>query len=220
MGGSDNEIKETSAEKASAQVAKDQWALYENELKPFEENFIQRVQSLDSQQAKNAGKDAVSVGNNRAFSEAKGAVADQMTSAGVDPSSGKFQTAIQEVGADQAISQGDTMNRMETSIQDRKMAGLSDVVAMGDGEKGEAMSGMDAVASSSLRKATSDAYNSFNRSSANGQLAGAVVGAGANYATNNLATPNTAGMSDQSAGYSLRDNQMVNPQATTYFGGR
>lgn len=181
-GGGDNKVKETEAERAAAEVAMKQWDLYQTDLKGFEEGFIQRVDNMNSDANMAEAKEAVDLGYNKSYSEARSQSAENLAASGVDPSSGKFQGTLRELTTEQAIKQGDTVNRTQVGEQDKHIAGLQDVTAIGMGQKAEAMAGMGDTAALSLRKATQDAYSDFNRSSANQQLAGALAGAGANYA--------------------------------------
>ena len=178
MGGKPKEAKETSQEIAQAEIASQQWVLYQNELKPLEDKFIQRVDNLNSQSSMDKAKASTDLGYNQAFSQARGEAATGMAASGVDPSSGKFKQAMSDITQDQALGQADTVNRAQSSQQDKYIAGLSDVAAIGMGQQATAMAGLSDVASLSQGKAANDAYNSFNRRSANQQFVGTVAGAG------------------------------------------
>ncbi|PXA72877.1 hypothetical protein [Vibrio sp. 11986-1-5] len=178
MGGKKDKVKETPQEIAQAEIASKQWALYQNELKPFEDNFIQRVDGLNNKNNMDKAKASADLSYNQAFSQSRGEAASGMAAAGVDPSSGKFKQAMSDITQDQALGQADTVNRAQSSQQDKYIAGLSDVAAIGMGQQATAMAGLADVASLSQNKAANDAYNSFNRRSANQQFVGAVGGAG------------------------------------------
>ena len=178
MGGKPKKAKETEQERAQAEIAHKQWELYKNELRPLEDNFIQRVDGLNSQSSMDRAKASADLNYNQAFSQARGEAAAGMAAAGVDPSSGKFKQAMSDITQDQALGQADTVNRAQSSQQDKYIAGLSDVAAIGMGQQATAMAGLADVASLSQNKAANDAYNSFNRRSANQQFVGTVGGAG------------------------------------------
>ena len=177
-GGGDNEVKETEAERAAAEIAMKQWNLYKDELKGFEDNFIQRVDNINSESNMANAKEAVDLGYNKSYSDARTQTADTMAASGIDPSSAKFQGAMNDMTTEQGIKQGDTVNRAQVGEQDKYVAGLQDVVAIGMGQKAESLSGINDTASLSMRKATTDAYNDFNQSAALGQTVGSVAGAG------------------------------------------
>lgn len=188
-GGGSNEVQETAAQVAAADVANKQWAIYNNELKGFEDTFIQRVDSFNSAQNMAETKQDTDLAYAKSFSDARSGAKDGLAASGVDPSSSKYQETMTDISSDQTVQQADTVNRAQTAEQDKHMAGLQDVTAIGMGQKSEALSNMGDVANSSLRKATSDAQDAFNRRAANQQLIGTVAGAGASYSLRSVNTP-------------------------------
>ncbi|EEQ12738.1 Uncharacterised protein [Yersinia frederiksenii] len=102
--------------------------------------------------------------------------------------------------SDQVAGQIDTTNRAQTSQQDKYVAGLQDVVAMGAGQKADALSGYSNIASQSLNKATSDAQRSLSDRQAVGQLVGAAGGLAAR-------------------SYGLKDATASGSRSTGVFGG-
>ncbi|OBU29318.1 hypothetical protein C0Z01_00485 [Photobacterium kishitanii] len=177
-GGGNNKVEETTAQKSAAEVANRQWEIYQNDLKGFEDNFIQRVDNYNSSQNMDKTKQDTGLAYAKSFSDSRSAANKQLTASGIDPSSSKYQQVMSEMSSEQAIEQADTVNRAQTAEQDKHMAGLQDVTAIGMGQKSESLAGMGDVATSSLRKATFDAQNAFNRRAANNQLIGTVAGAG------------------------------------------
>ncbi|MBY3789585.1 hypothetical protein HPQ32_14260 [Photobacterium carnosum] len=180
-GGGDNEVKETAAQIAAAEVANKQWDIYNNELKGFEDTFMQRVDNFNSASNMANTKQDTDLAYATTFSDARESAQDQLASAGVDPTSQKYQQTMSGISSDQTIQQADTVNRAQTAEQDKHMAGLQDITAMGMGQKSEALSGMGNVADSSIRKAQTDAQDAFNRRASNQQLVGTIAGAGASY---------------------------------------
>lgn len=211
-GGGSSEQKETSYEKAAAEVANKQWSLYQNELSQYEDTFIQRVGNYNSDSNMANVKSDAALSYASAYSDTREQLANNMAASGIDPSSGKFKETMADTVTDQAINQADTINRAQSSEQDRYIAGLSDVVSIGQGQKAEAMAGLSDVANMSASKAASDAQNDFNNRAANQQLAGAVAGAGLSSYMNSSTTPSTTTQpqTTQTAGnYSLRSNQLT-----------
>ncbi|HIF9430183.1 TPA: hypothetical protein ACX6R9_002119 [Photobacterium damselae] len=179
MGGrKSQEVQETTAQKMQAEVANKQWALYQNELKKFEDNFIQRVDNFNSSRNMEKAKQTAGLSYASSFNQARKQLDQSMAANGVDPSSQKFQNAQANLSDDQRLELSDTVNRAQSSEQDKYLAGLQGVTAMGMGQKSEALTSMGDVANASLRKATSDAYDSFNRRAANNQLIGTATGVG------------------------------------------
>lgn len=182
MGGGSNKVKETANEKAAAEVAKANWDLYDSELKGFEDTLIQKVGNFTSDSNMANAKSTVDVQYAGAFSDARQGTAAGLSASGVNPNSGKFKKKLSAMGVDQAITQGDTATRAQSGEQDKYIAGLQDVTALGMGQKAEALAGLSDSANLSQQKAISDSTNSFNRSAANAQLFGSLAGAGAAYA--------------------------------------
>lgn len=193
MGGSsDNEVKETAAEKAAAEVAVKEWNLYNNELKEFEDIFMQRVDNINSQSNMDDVKQSADLSYNREYSKARDATAQQLNASGVDPSSGKYQSTLSDLTTDQAIAQGDTVNRAQVNEQDKYVVGKQDVVAVGMGQKAEGLAGIEDTARLAASKATNDAYGDFNRRAANAQAVGTLAGIGTSaYVNQPASTPNT-----------------------------
>ncbi|MGL5490262.1 MAG: hypothetical protein ACRDC6_28975, partial [Shewanella sp.] len=102
------------------------------------------------------------LGTAQAFGEVRQNMADSMASAGIDPTSGRYQDAMRDLDTEQALSQTDTTNRAQSSQQDKYVAGLKDVVAIGSGQKAEALQGYSDLAANSLNKAASDAQRKWN----------------------------------------------------------
>ncbi|MFJ5505798.1 hypothetical protein ACIPUO_16505 [Pectobacterium carotovorum] len=176
-GGGSTEVKETSQQAAAADVARQQWDLYQNELKPYENLFMDKVEGLNDQQKYDGIAGDVNLGYQQEFGKARRQAADGLASAGVDPSSGKFQSTLKDVAIDQVAGTIDATNRSQTDQQNKYVAGLHDVQAMGAGQKAEAMQGYQGMATASQQKAISDAQSSLSRQQATKGLIGAVGGA-------------------------------------------
>ena len=184
MGKGSSSVKETSAEKAAAGVAKEQWDLYKNELSQYEDIFMDKVDDLNSDQQYDKLAGTAALGSAQAFGEARQGLADNLAAGGVDPTSGKYQSAMDSLETNQALSQTDNTNRAQSSQQDKYVAGLKDVVSIGAGEKAEALAGYNSIANNSLSKAVNDAQVSQSNSAATAGLVGTASGAGLRYFMN------------------------------------
>lgn len=185
-GGGSTEVKETSQQVAAAEVAKQQWDLYQNELKPYENLFMEKVDSLNDEQKYDEIAGDVNLGYQQEFGRARRQTADGLTAAGVDPSSGKFQSTLNELATDQAAGTIDATNRAQTDQQNKYVAGLQDVQAMGAGQKADAMQGYQGIAAASQQKAVSDAQSSLSKQQAKQGLIGSVGGALASYGLSSM----------------------------------
>ena len=187
--GGSNEIKETEAQKAAAGVAIEQWDLYKNDLQKYEDLFMEKVGDLNSEGEFDKLAGTAALGTAKTFGEVRAGLADSMAASGADPTSGRYQEAMEGLATDQALSQTDTANRAQSSQQDKHVAGLKDVVSIGAGQKAESLTGMGDVATTSLRKATSDAQSSFQSQQATAGLVGTLAGAGTAYGLASLKAP-------------------------------
>ncbi|WP_323899693.1 hypothetical protein [Aeromonas caviae] len=189
--GGSNEIQETEAQRAAADVAMEQWDLYKNELQQYEDIFMEKVDDLNSEGEFDKLAGTAALGTAKAFGEARAGLADSMAASGVDPTSGRYQEAMEGLATDQALSQTDTANRAQSSQQDKYVAGLKDVVSIGAGQKAESLAGIGDVATTSLSKATSDAQSSYQSQQATAGLVGTLAGAGTAYGLKELNAPAT-----------------------------
>lgn len=189
--GGSNEIQETEAQKAAASVAMEQWDLYKNDLQQYEDLFMEKVDDLNSEGEFDKLAGTAALGTAKTFGEARAGLADSMAASGVDPTSGRYQEAMEGLATDQALSQTDTANRAQSSQQDKHVAGLKDVVSIGAGQKAESLAAMGDMATTSLRKATSDAQSSFQSQQATAGLVGTLAGAGTAYGLKELKAPAT-----------------------------
>jgi hypothetical protein len=223
-GGGSNEIQETEAQRAAADVAREQWNLYNSDLKQYEDIFMNKVDDLNSGKQYDKLAGTAALGTAQSFGEARSGLADSMAAGGIDPTSGKYQAAMSDLETDQALSQTDTTNRAQSSQQDKYVAGLKDVVSIGAGQKAESLAGMGDVATTSLRKSVNDAQISFQNRQATAGMVGTVLGAGASYGLSNLKAPTVTSNSDVASHLdstkTLADNRVYNPNAKTYLGGR
>lgn len=187
--GGSNEIQETEAQNAAAEVAMEQWDLYKNDLQQYEDIFMDKVDDLNNEREYDKLSGTAALGTAQAFGEARVGLAGSLAAGGVDPTSGKYQEAMGALETDQALSQTDTTNRAQSSQQDKYVAGLKDVVSIGAGQKAESLAGMGDVATTSLRKATNDAQSSYQSQQATAGLVGTLAGAATSYGLASLKAP-------------------------------
>lgn len=180
-GGGSTEVKETSAEQAQAAVANEQWNYYQNNLKQYEDLFMDKVDNLNDESNYTSVAGDAATQTSSAFGQARNEAATTMASQGIDPTSGKYQSTMKDLTEKQASSQLDTVTRAQNSQADKYTAGLSDVVAIGNGQEADALSGYSSLASSSASKAASDAESAFNSHSALTNGLGTAAGLYAKY---------------------------------------
>ncbi len=177
--GGSTDVKETSYEKAQAQVAKQQWDLYSNDLSKYSDLFMNDVENQNSDQKYNQAAADTNLAYQQKYGQARQDAATQLTSAGVDPSSGKFKGALKDLTNDQISGTINTTNKAQNSQADKYVAGLSDVNSIGAGEKADALAGFGSIADSANQKAASDAETSLSNSLGLQHLVGSAAGVAA-----------------------------------------
>ena len=75
----------------------------------------------------------------------------------------------------------DTTNKVQTDQSNKYVAGLKDVVSIGQGQKAEALQGYSGLASSSAQAAANDAYLAQQKSSGIANTVGTAAGMGLSY---------------------------------------
>ncbi|MCW2484848.1 hypothetical protein J5069_02945 [Candidatus Symbiopectobacterium sp. NZEC127] len=210
-GGRSSEVKETSQQHAAADVARQQWNLYQNELKPYENLFMEKAEGLNDKQKYDGIAGDVNLGYQQEFGKARRQAADGLVSAGVDPSSGKFQSTMNDLATDQVAGTIDATNRAQTDQQNKYVAGLQDVQAMGSGQKAEALQGYQNIASASQQKATSDAQTSLAKTLATQGAVGALGGVTARtYGLSSIAAKTPTPTSGNTSGvFSISDTPFM-----------
>ncbi|WP_241814522.1 hypothetical protein [Enterovibrio norvegicus] len=210
-GGKDNKVEETEYERVAAEVSNKYWDIYQNDLKQFEDTFIKRVDNFNSASNMADAKATVDMGYNKAFSENRQQTTKALSSASIDPTSGKFKGTMADLATAQGTAQTDTINRAQAAEQDKHIAGLSDVASMGMGEQADALNRIGDVANMSLSEAKNDAYTDFNKRASNLQLVGAAAGVGLR-SYQHMAKPNALSSVDGvSTQRNNRYNHVTNP---------
>ncbi|HED0198889.1 TPA: hypothetical protein ACJG76_002921 [Salmonella enterica subsp. diarizonae serovar 61:i:z] len=199
-GGGSGEIKETSQQKAQAEIAMKQWRLYSDKLKPMENIFMADVDKLNNKEKYQNLAGVTNLGYQKQFGDVRHQAANQLAAAGVDPGSGKYQGTMNDIAGEQAIGQTDATNRVQSSQADKYIAGLQDVVALGAGQKADALQGYNSLAENSLRKAGMDAQAAYMRRQGNASLVGAGMGALAGYASNKFGGDGNSNLLPKTAG--------------------
>ncbi|HGP0311655.1 TPA: hypothetical protein ACLE2D_002385 [Citrobacter freundii] len=156
-GGGSVEVKETETQKAQAEVAESMWELYQQELAPYEDVFIQDVNKMNNPLAYQKAAGDTNMSYSSQFSDARDNAANSLTSVGVNPNSGKFGTTQNSLTRQQAFQENDAINQAQSSQADQYVGGLEDALAIGSGESAQNMSALDSLSNASNKAAISDA---------------------------------------------------------------
>ena len=180
-GGGDNEAKSTPEQKYLANVAAEKWNFAQENLAPLENEYMASVDNMDSESNMSYIRGRTMQAQAQGLSAANDQYANGMAQAGINPNSGRFQGEQFGLSQDIAESGGETLGRAQFEQDNQKVMGMQNITAIGQGQSGQAQAGLSGVAQESAANAIGNAYDTFNRRSANLQLAGGVLGAGARY---------------------------------------
>lgn len=193
------EVKETKEEQALAEIAGAKWNYYQDNYKPIENEYMKRVDSMDTDGAYDFVSGAAASATSAAFAEPKTRMQEDLRSAGINPNSGKFKASMTSLSDAQGLSSADSISRATVDQQDQFVQGVSNISAMGKGQATTAQNGASDVAGLSASKAQDDAANAWNNKSARNSAMGAVAGAGASVFAN------SGGLSNSAPGASASD---------------
>lgn len=188
-GGGGGGIKETREEQELARIAGEKWKHYQENYVPIENRYMQEVDKMDTEGAYDFARGASGSATAAAFADPKQRMHEDLTSAGVNPNSGKYKASMSRVADAQGLSSADSMSRSTIDQQDQFVQGVSNISALGRGQATAAQAGLTDVAGTAANKAASDAFSAWNSRSANVNAAGAVFGAGAHALSNRSSAP-------------------------------
>ncbi len=194
--GGSNQVEETEAQRAMAQIAADEYATSQRIMGPVEDFLVSEVQDKDGRLSEMLGISNVDTQiqfgeQKKAVDRARGSSRTGMGSGADMAISGDFSTAKGEslgLGASDAAMQADN----------DYLAGLDSLATYGSGEAGRAVAGTAESAARSGRQAISDAEYAARRSAHRASTAGAAAGVGAGIYT--ARNPNVGGVGLQPTG--------------------
>src|SRR6188474_3086458 len=118
------------------------------------------------------------------FGQAQDQIRQQTEAAGLGGTA-RQKMAIAGLGDDAAISSGMGLANADQRIDDAYIQGLSQVMALGRGEKAQAVQGMGQMARMSGQQAAADANMAMQRRAGEAQFAGQALGMGLSGALGN-----------------------------------
>lgn len=180
-GGGGNTVEDTPEQRHLASVAAEKWNYAQEELAPLENDYIDQVGEMDSPARKSYLRGRTQQGQHQSAADLYGEAHGKMAEAGIDPSSGRYMSAMDETTLAAGQSGGETSGRAEFEQDSQQKMGLQNVVSLGQGQAGQAQQGLSDLSSVSSSDARNQAVQKFNRRNANLQLLGQVAGAGTRY---------------------------------------
>lgn len=184
-GGGDSTVKDTPEQRYLAQVAAEKWNFAQEKLAPLENAYMESVNQMTDAGHMSYIRGRTMQAQQQAGSELADQAGQQLQQGGIDPSSGRYQGAMTGLNLDLAQSGGETLGRAQFEQENQQIQGMQNIVAIGQGQAGQAQAGLAGLADQSAADARQSAANQFNRRSANLQLLGQVAGAGAAYGLDN-----------------------------------
>ncbi|NWO10149.1 hypothetical protein HLV40_07030 [Chromohalobacter salexigens] len=184
-GGSDNEIEDTPEQRQLAAVAAEKWNFAQEELAPLEDAYMESVGDMTDDGKMSYIRGRTMQAQQQSASELSDQAGQELQQGGIDPSSGRYQGAMTGLSLDTAEAGGETLGRAQFEQESQQVQGLQNIVAIGQGQSGQAQAGLAGLADQSAADARQSSANQFNRRSANLQLLGQVAGAGTAYGLDN-----------------------------------
>lgn len=177
-GGGSTTIKDTASQKALASIAAKRFNLYQQYYVPLENQFISDVYSLIEPESFKSVEGFVNAVQQPQFQNARRNMQSAAFAQGADPTSGRYQAAASAMQTAQARGMSAGTTEALSGQVDRYYQGMQNIVAMGQGQAGQAMAGLGDVANLAQQRATAEAKTSFSNYLGRQQLIGSAVGAG------------------------------------------
>lgn len=174
--GGDPSIDDTEDQKEVARIAGERWDSYIETFVPAENEYINEMLNYDNPQRMEQMSGVAAAGTESAYTEAIMDETKRIKAGGVNPNSGAFNEAIDSYATDSAEARTNNTTRTQQAIQDQKVTGMKNVVAMGNGQATEAISGMNQIAADSADEAIDRATKDFSERQNNFEAAGRLTG--------------------------------------------
>ena len=183
-GGGGDKVEESEYEKAQALVARQRMDDYQNDFQQYEDKFIQEVVDMNSEENSQRALELSVTPLAKAFADEGIRIQKSMNAGGVNPNSGKAKSVKSSVAGLQAGAEVDSGSRAVMSQKDNYISGLQNIVAIGQGQAGEAMNGLGDLASMGQSNAISSAQDSISNKNNVRSGVGLAVGAATRYGLN------------------------------------
>ena len=175
-GGGSTEIKDTPAQKKLASIAAQRFNLYQQYYVPLENQFIGEVKALTQQGKFDSVESVVTASLNPEFQNARNMVSNRLMQQNVDPTSGRYTAAMEDLSQRQARGTGLATASGASSQIDRYYQGMQNIVAMGQGVAGTGISGLGDIATMSGQIARAQAQGGLDKYMAEQEVTGTAVG--------------------------------------------
>lgn len=184
MGAKDSgKVEETASQKAMMQQAASKFQDYQNRWSPVISSAAQHVEALNSPTSpQRMGAQGRASSETRAqFGMKENQVESKLSDTGAAPGSGRFNAAMTGMSADEAKSVGMNENFANQAVDKQYVAGLTDLMQLGQGQSAQAGKNMSGLADLSGKAAAADAAASAAEKAGQMKMIGSVGGAALGY---------------------------------------
>jgi hypothetical protein len=180
-GGGSTTIKDTKSQKALASIAAQRFNLYQQYYVPFENQYMSDIFSMKSPTAFENVESFVTSVQQPEFQAARRNMQERAFAMGADPTSGQYQAAADQAQQAQAAGMGRGGAEALSGQVDRYYQGMENIIAMGQGQAGQAMSGLGDVANIAQKRGRAVAQESMGDYTSALGAAGTAAGLGYGY---------------------------------------
>lgn len=193
MGGkkSDNTVPETALDREMATIGLDKYQNYKQTFQPLEKYAIGQVTN-NSDSQKRMAQGVTNANEEQQFGQAQGQVTAADAALGARPGSGKFGLGLGQFSADQGQAMGLAQTDSNLMSERNRTGNLQSLINIGQGQSGQALSGLATSAEASQQQAVMDARASVAAHQAVLNAAGTAVGFGGYNAYKGLNNPGEA----------------------------
>lgn len=177
-GGGDNKIEETEEQRELQRIASAQWNDYQINMLPLENEYIKDVFNLRSPEMMEKARAFTMSSMSPEYQQLDNEATAILNERGFDPSSQGYIDRSKSLSEAQARGLGGGLAKTNIEQQDRAYRGLENVMKMGAGQEGEALTGLTQIADLSGAYAKESAAKGFNKATGRRELAGSAVGMG------------------------------------------
>lgn len=156
------EIDETEEQKELAAIAVEKFNYFENDLKPVRDLWLKETQAGNDGSKFTNLNGSINADVSALTNEQLTGTQKQLNAAGIDPTSGRYQASLGDVGLEMAEVGTETLSRAQNTQQDNYVAGLGNAVAMGEKKSVQAVDGLSDVAAKSADHAKQTLRNKLN----------------------------------------------------------
>ena len=178
-GGGSTTIKDTAAQKALASIAGQIFNLYQQYYVTLENEFIASVAAMKDPEAFKNVEGFVNAVQQPQYQASRKALERQAFARGMDPTSGQFQAAAGLAQEAQARGMSTGTTQALSGQLDRYYQGMQNIVAMGQGQAGQAIAGLGDVGELAQKRGIAAAQQAFQKGQGTANIFGTALGAGA-----------------------------------------